>query len=119
MSSSRSVVDCSLSEVLQMASSLINSTVAILVFLYNVTGTVSKLTILIELTILIGALWFLGAVKALVKQIYSFLDIIPSSSHVPSSSEWIWAITSINFTPWWNSWVLCYCNFCILHFLIR
>ena len=38
MSSSRSVVNCLLSEVLQMASSLINSAVA---FLHNVTGTVS------------------------------------------------------------------------------
>ena len=91
MSSSRSVVDFSLSEVLQMASLLINSAVAILVFLYNVTGTVSKLTIPI------GALWFLGTVKALATQIDSFWNIVPSSSHVPSSLEWIWAITSILF----------------------
>ena len=41
MSSCRPVVDCSLLEVLQMASSLINSTVVILVFSYNVIGTVS------------------------------------------------------------------------------
>ena len=90
MSSSRSVVDCSLLEVLQIASSLINSAVVILVFLYNVIGTVSKLTILI------GVLWFLGAANVLATQIDSFLNIVPSSSHVPSSSEWIWAITYIS-----------------------
>ena len=59
-------------------------------FLYNVTGTVSKLNILIV------ALWFLGTVKVLVTQIDSFLNIVPSSSHVPSSLECIWAITSIS-----------------------
>ena len=60
------MVDCLLSEVLQMASSL-NSAVAILVFLYNVTGTVVS-----KLTILIGALWFLEADKALATQIDNF-----------------------------------------------
>ena len=73
-----------------MASSLIDSAVAILVFLYNVTGTVSKLTILI------GALWFLGTVKILATQIDSFLNTVSSSSHMLPSSEWIWAITSIS-----------------------
>ena len=63
MSISRPVVDCSLSEVLQKASSLINLAMAILVFLYNVTGTVSKLTILIDI------LWFVGTVKILATQI--------------------------------------------------
>ena len=52
-------------------------------FLYNVTGTVSKLNILIV------ALWFLGTVKVLATQIDGFLNIVPSSSHVLCSSEWI------------------------------
>ena len=84
------MVDCLLSEVLQMASSL-NSAVAILVILYNVTGFVVS-----KVTILIGALWFLEAYKAVATQIDNFLNIVPSSSHVPSSLEWIWAITSIS-----------------------